>query len=40
MIDFKRPGTGISPGEISNVIGRTLKNDIKADMPFGYDSLI
>lgn len=31
MLTFKRPGTGISPSEISNVIGTIAKKSIKAD---------
>ncbi len=30
-LTFKRPGTGISPSEINNVVGRTAKEDIKED---------
>ena len=30
-LTFKRPGTGIYPSEIDNVIGRTAKEDIKED---------
>ena len=28
---YKRPGTGISPSEISNIVGRKLKHDIDQD---------
>jgi N-acetylneuraminate synthase len=31
MLTFKRPGTGISPSEIENVIGKTAKQDISED---------
>ncbi|MGJ7045471.1 N-acetylneuraminate synthase family protein [Thermoanaerobacterium thermosulfurigenes] len=31
MLTFKRPGTGISPSEIENVIGKTAKQDISKD---------
>jgi sialic acid synthase SpsE len=30
-LDAKRPGTGISPDRIDNIIGRTLINDVKCD---------
>ncbi|MCV6610681.1 MAG: N-acetylneuraminate synthase family protein [Amphritea sp.] len=30
-IDFKRPGTGIAPGEMKNVLGRKLKHDLAYD---------
>jgi N-acetylneuraminate synthase len=31
MVTFKRPGTGISPSELSQVIGKTAIQDIKED---------
>ncbi len=31
MITFKRPGTGIPPSQIHNIIGRTANQDIKPD---------
>jgi N-acetylneuraminate synthase len=31
MLDFKRPGTGISPAEVDWVVGRVAKEDIAAD---------
>ena len=30
-VDYKRPGSGIEPGEVKYVIGRTLTRDLKAD---------
>jgi len=30
-IDFKRPGTGIEPGAMGFVVGKTAKRDIQAD---------
>jgi N-acetylneuraminate synthase len=30
-IDFKRPGTGISPNEVDYVIGRSLKRSVDVD---------
>ena len=31
MLTFKRPGTGISPDEILNVVGKVALRDIEAD---------
>lgn len=31
MLTFKRPGTGISPAEVENVIGKRVKEDIQED---------
>jgi len=39
-IDAKRPGTGISPGELTYVIGRTLKNDLESDQILNWDDLV
>ena len=39
MLTYKRPGTGISPSEIANVIGKTAKEDIKEDDLLTYDVL-
>lgn len=36
---MKRPGTGISPMEISNVIGRTLTMTLEADSMLSWDQL-
>ena len=36
----KRPGTGITPGEINYIIGRTLKNDIDEDTLFQWDDML
>lgn len=33
MLEFKRPGTGISPARINEVIGKVLINSIKEDEP-------
>jgi sialic acid synthase SpsE len=33
-IDFKRPGTGISPDNINQILGKKLKNDIESDTLF------
>lgn len=37
MIDYKRPGTGISPEFTDVVIGRKAKSDIKADYPIKWE---
>jgi sialic acid synthase SpsE len=39
-IDFKRPGTGITPGDIDFVIGRTVKVDIEMDQPILKTQLV
>lgn len=39
-ITFKRPGTGIPPGEISSILGRTLKSDIEEDILLDYKHLL
>ena len=36
----KRPGTGIAPGEINYLIGRTLKNDIDEDVLFQWNDML
>jgi len=40
LIDFKRPGDGISPEHIEWVIGRTLKDDVSADYPLFKENLL
>ena len=40
MLTFKRPGTGISPSEISNVIGKKAQKYIKADSLLNYNDFI
>ena len=30
-LDVKRPGTGISPEEIPNIIGKKMRNAVKED---------
>ena len=39
MLTYKRPGTGISPSEIANVIGKIAKEDIKEDDLLSYEVL-
>lgn len=38
-IEFKRPGTGIRPDEIDHVIGKTLRNSLKADQLLRWEDL-
>jgi sialic acid synthase SpsE len=38
-LDFKRPGTGISPGEAARLVGRTLTRDVFADAMLSFDDL-
>jgi N,N'-diacetyllegionaminate synthase len=37
MIACKRPGTGISPAELNNVLGKPCKNDISAEQVLLWD---
>lgn len=37
MIEFKRPGTGISPAKLDDFLGKIIKVDIKADSIFQED---
>ena len=39
-LDAKRPGTGIPPGDIHYVIGRTLKNDVGEDEILNWEDLV
>lgn len=39
MLTFKRPGTGISPSEISNVIGKVALTDISEDTILQYNMI-
>jgi N-acetylneuraminate synthase len=38
-LTFKRPGTGIYPSEIDNVIGKAAKVDISEDALLDFDML-
>ena len=38
-ITFKRPGTGISPAEVDNVLGKTAKKDIGEDTLIDFEML-
>ncbi|MBN1523563.1 MAG: N-acetylneuraminate synthase family protein [Spirochaetales bacterium] len=38
-LDFKRPGTGISPVESENIIGKRVKKDILEDSQLDFDSI-
>lgn len=39
MVSVKRPGTGIPPGALAQVMGRTLRKDVKADETLRWDTL-
>lgn len=39
MLTFKRPGTGISPSEIDNIVGKVAIEDIKEDMILQYEMI-
>ena len=39
MLTYKRPGTGISPSEIANVVGKKAKILIKEDDLIEYENL-
>ena len=39
MLTYKRPGTGISPSEMDNVIGKKAKIDIAEDELLKYEYL-
>jgi N,N'-diacetyllegionaminate synthase len=38
-VDFKRPGTGIQPDEMTYVLGRELQRDVTADEELGWIDL-
>ena len=38
-LTFKRPGTGISPGDLSYVIGRKVNKDLKADALLKWENI-
>lgn len=38
-ITFKRPGTGISPGEVDEVLGKTASKDIREDTLIDFEML-
>lgn len=39
-LDFKRPGKGIMPEHVAQVVGRTLKNDISFDSLIKWEDLL
>jgi len=39
MLDFKRPGTGIEPKNLNEVIGKRAKKDIKSDELITFENL-
>jgi sialic acid synthase SpsE len=38
-VTTKRPGSGIAPGEMPNVMGRTVSRDVAADTLLSWDDL-
>ena len=38
-VTFKRPGTGIEPWRLDEVIGRRLRRDVAADFPLERESI-
>lgn len=38
-LTFKRPGTGIEPYHVNDIVGRALARDVEADMPLAWDDL-
>jgi N,N'-diacetyllegionaminate synthase len=40
MLDFKRPGIGIEPRHLNEVVGRRAKKDIKPDELITFDKLV
>lgn len=39
MLDFKRPGTGLEPGDLNKVVGKRAKKDIEADELISFEKL-
>lgn len=39
-LDFKRPGTGITPGEVERLIGRTLKRPVAYDQMLSWEDMV
>jgi N-acetylneuraminate synthase len=39
-VEFKRPGTGIRPDELSYVVGRTLRRDVEAEEELSWADLV
>lgn len=39
MVDFKRPGTGLSPNDIAQIIGRKARKDIENDAQISLDEI-
>ena len=37
MIAIKRPGSGISPSEINNIVGKKAKHDLSEDYVLSFD---
>ena len=38
-VTFKRPGSGITPGDLKYVLGRKLNKDLKADELLKWENL-
>ena len=38
-LDFKRPFVGVNPAEVSNIVGRKLKREMKFEEPIKWDDL-
>jgi N-acetylneuraminate synthase/N,N'-diacetyllegionaminate synthase len=39
MLAFKRPGTGIPPGRLGDMVGKVLTRDVAADHLISWDDL-
>jgi len=39
LLEIKRPGTGISPKSLEDIIGMSAKKDIQEDIPINWDDL-
>ena len=39
-VTFKRPGSGITPGDLKYVLGRKLNKDLKADELLKWENLL
>jgi len=40
MLDFKRPGVGIEPKYLNQVVGKRVKKDIKPDELITFEKLV
>ncbi len=39
-LDVKRPGTGIPPNKINEIVGKKLKYDVEKDSVISYSDII